>query len=48
MSLAAGSGTVKFGFDTIRTYPEWFGAVANGVNDDSKAVQVGLAGCWRS
>lgn len=34
-----GKGRVTFGADTIRTYPEWWGAKGDGRTDDSAAVQ---------
>ena len=36
-----GNGKVLFGADAIRAFPEWWGAVGNGVADDAAAVQVG-------
>lgn len=29
-----------FGADTLRVYPEWFGAAGDGKADDSRAVQL--------
>ncbi|PRW56862.1 Glucan 1,3-beta-glucosidase isoform A [Chlorella sorokiniana] len=33
-------GRVVFGSDTLRIFPEWFGAAGNGRTDDSRAVQL--------
>lgn len=42
LTSSPGNGRVTFGADTIRTYPEWWGAKGDGKTDDSAAVQVGL------
>ncbi|KAI7839281.1 hypothetical protein COHA_006979 [Chlorella ohadii] len=36
----ADGGRVVFGSDTLRVFPEWFGAVGDGKADDSQAVQL--------
>lgn len=28
-----------FGYDTVRTFPEWWGAAGNGAADDAPAIQ---------
>jgi hypothetical protein len=37
--LVSAGGKVVFGYDTVRTFPEWWGAAGNGAANDAPAIQ---------